>query len=144
MKIDLEYIKDILTVFIDAESAHITFADLKSADIPYDDNDDINQKFLFHYQILIDNELISLSTLEVGNLKNMGIYQSLDGQWGVVMKDLRLTQKGHDFAQSLANKEVFKKLKSEFKDFPFKVIFDSGRKLLEHTAKKKMDKLLES
>lgn len=144
MKIDLEYIKDILTVFIDAESAHITFADLKSADIPYDDNGDINQKFLFHYQILIDNELISLSTLEVGNLKNMGIYQSLDGQWGVVMKDLRLTQKGHDFAQSLANKEVFKKLKSEFKDFPFKVIFDSGRKLLEHVAKKKMDKLLES
>ncbi|MBB1282665.1 DUF2513 domain-containing protein [Pseudoalteromonas sp. SR41-1] len=144
MKIDLEYIKDILTVFNEAETAHITFADLKKAGIPHDENGDINQKFLFHYQILIDNELVSLSSLEIGNLKHMGVYQSLDGQWGVALKDLRLTQMDHDFAKSLTNKEVFSKLKSEFKDFSFKVIFDSGRKLLEHVAKKKMDKLLES
>ena len=109
----LEYIKDILTVFIEAETAHITFADLKKAGIPHDENGDINQKFLFHYQILIDNELVSLSSLEIGNLKHMGDFiKAWNGQWGVVLKDLRLTQTGHDFAKSLANKEVFSKLKS--------------------------------
>tara|TARA_R110001583_G_C5397870_1_gene385431 strand:+ start:368 stop:541 length:174 start_codon:yes stop_codon:yes gene_type:complete len=55
---------------------------------------------------------------------------------------MRLSQKGHDFAATLNNKEVFDKLKSEFKDMPFKTIFDGGQKLLNHFLKKRMDVLL--
>ncbi|MBB1369428.1 DUF2513 domain-containing protein [Pseudoalteromonas sp. SR45-4] len=145
MKIDIEYIKDILNVFLEAETAHITVNELKESGISYEGSDgDIDQKFLFHFQLLIENQLIGKQSLRYADLKDMGFQQCMGGEWSVCALDIRLTQTGHDFAQSLANKEVFSKLKSEFKDFPFKVIFDSGRKLLEHVAKKKMDKLLES
>lgn len=145
MKIDIEYIKDILDVFLNADTAHITVNDIKKSGISYvNANEDIDQKFLFHFQILIENELIGKQSLRYADLEGMGFVQCMGGEWSICPLDIRLTQNGHDFAQSLANKEVFTRLKSEFKDFPFKVIFDSGRKLLEHVAKKKMDKLLES
>jgi hypothetical protein len=76
-------------------------------------------------------------------LIDLGFYEMLSGEIEATEKPWRLTQKGHDFASSLNNKEVMMRLKSEFKDAPFKVIFDSGQKLLEHFMKKKLDDLLE-
>lgn len=50
MKIDLGYITNILTLFIDAEGGQITFTDLNNADISHDGSGEINQSFLLHYQ----------------------------------------------------------------------------------------------
>lgn len=145
MKIDIGYIRAILNVFLEAPTAHITIEDLKSSGIDYKDKSgDIDQKFLFHFQLLIENQLIGKQSLKYADLEAMGFVQCMGGDWAICALNLRLTQNGHDFAAALSNKEVFSKLKEEFKEFPFKVIFESSRKLLEHIAKKKMDELLKS
>jgi len=38
---------------------------------------------------------------------------------------------------------VFEKLKIEFKDAPFKVVFDGSQKLLQHYFKKKLNDILD-
>ncbi|MGR3042708.1 hypothetical protein ABMY36_22455 [Vibrio vulnificus] len=60
----------------------------------------------------------------------------------IVERDIRLTQKGHDFASALSNKEVLEKLKAELTNAPFRVLFDGSQKLLEHYLTKKLDALL--
>ncbi|CDT98147.1 conserved hypothetical protein [Vibrio coralliirubri] len=145
MRIDLDYFRQLLDVFIEAETAHITYADMKNSGITIfddEDNDIINQKFLFHLQLLIDNKLISTYDMACDSLRDFGISMYLDGEVGMCDADIRLTQAGHDFASSLHNKEVIEKLKSELKDMPFKIIFEGGQKLLQHYAKKKLDALL--
>ncbi|WP_201276843.1 hypothetical protein [Microbulbifer sp. ALW1] len=98
---------------------------------------------MFHIQIAIDNRLIASKSGSVYTISDIGMNESLDGMAYVSCIPIRLTQLGHDFACSLENKEVLEKLKSEFKDAPFKVVFEGGQKLLQHFAKKKLDALLE-
>ncbi|MNG32655.1 hypothetical protein D3C84_1187240 [compost metagenome] len=71
------------------------------------------------------------------------MHETLSGSSTLITLPVRLTQKGHDFACALHNKDVLIRLKSEFKDAPFKVIFDGGQRLLEHFMTKKLDDLLE-
>ena len=104
--------------------------------------DDLSEKFIFHMQLCIDNSLISNDKQECSNLESIGIGSNKHNRY-IIDVPMRLSQKGHDFAVTLNNKEVFEKLKSEFKDMPFKAMFDGGQKLLNHFLKKKMDILLE-
>ncbi|WP_259515499.1 DUF2513 domain-containing protein [Shewanella baltica] len=101
------------------------------------------EKFIFHLQILMDNQLISDRNLYLSGLDSIGITMGLSGKPIIVNKDIRLTQRGHDFASALGKQEVFEKLKTEFKDAPFKVVFDGSQKLLQHFFKKKLNGIID-
>jgi hypothetical protein len=143
MRIDLDYMAAILAVFLDSEKAHIDFDDIQSSGLQISTHDQLDEKFIFHLQLALDNQLLGKRTGPAFNLNDIGISQSIDGMDSICITPIRLTQTGHDFACTLNNKEVLLKLKSEFKDAPFKVIFDGGQKLLQHFMTKKLDTLLE-
>ncbi|ASP49785.1 DUF2513 domain-containing protein [Cognaticolwellia beringensis] len=141
MKIDLEFYKSLFSAFLESESAHITYKDLIESGVEVGIEDNLNEKFIFHMQLCIDNDLITNEKQECYNLESLGIGSNKSNRY-IIDVSMRLSQKGHDFAATLNNKEVFDKLKSEFKDMPFKTIFDGGQKLLNHFLKKRMDVLL--
>ena len=146
MKIDLGYISKILTVFLESENAHINIKHFSDAGIVIQSETErskLNEQFLFHFQILVENRLVSNRDLVTGSLKPLGIQFGAHGDVSLSIIELRLTQNGHDFASALNNKEVLQKLKSELKDAPFKTVFDGSQKLLEHFFKKKLNVLLE-
>lgn len=143
MKIDLIYFSKLLKVFLESDSAHLTVTDFQNSETPLTDPDgNLDQNFIFHIQLAIDNDLIGLMNRDHVTLKNIGISIGFNGSVVLVKTPIRLTQKGHDFASALNNSEVLKRIKSEFKDAPFKSIFDGSQKLLEHLLKKKLDSLL--
>jgi len=144
MRTDLEYFASILNVFLDSDRAHVDLEDFQKANIEVVSGEQkYNEKFVFHMQLAVDNNLIGLRDGPVAGVKNIGLKESLDELAYPALIPIRLTQNGHDFASALNNKEVLTKLKSEFKDAPFKVVFDGGQKLLQHLMKKKLDNLLE-
>jgi len=145
MKIDIDYIAKILDVFIKADTSHISIPDLESNGINLCHEEapkKINEKFLFHIQLMVENGLVSNQDLYFNGLKSIGIIMGGGGGVNLTGVPIRLTQQGHDFAKALNNKDVLLKLKDELKDAPFKVIFDGSQKLLTHFLKKKLDSLL--
>ena len=143
MKIDLDYMAELLKVYLDSKSAHVDLNDLINSDIEVKSEDSFSEKFIFHMELALDNQLIGTRNGPAYALKDIGISFSANGMAICWIVPLRLTQLGHDFAATLANKEVLEKLKTEFKDAPFKFIFDGGQKLLQHFLKKKLDSILE-
>ena len=142
MKIDLEYYKKLFSAFLESDQAHITYEDLINAGVEVSIEDELSEKFIFHMQLCIENCLITNDKQECSNLESIGIGGNKSNSY-IIDIPMRLSQSGQDFAATLNNKEVFDKLKSEFKDMPFKTIFDGGQKLLNHLLKKKLDVLLE-
>lgn len=143
MQIDLDYMARMLGVFIEAETAHISLREMERSGIQVAGDRGIDEKFLFHFQLAAENGLISNQDIEVKGLKSLGITIGAGGGVSLASTPIRLTQSGHDFAKALKNKEVLGKLRSELKDAPFSVIFESSQKLLEHFLKKRLDQLLE-
>ena len=146
MKIDLGYTSRILTVFLESENAHVNINHFSDAGIVVQSETErarLNEEFLFHFQILVENSLISNRELVTGSLKPLGIQFGSRGDVSLSIIELRLTQSGHDFASALNNKEVLQKLKLELKDAPFKTVFEGSQKLLQHFFKKKLNDLLE-
>lgn len=146
MKIDLDYMADLLNVFVDSSKAQITISTFEECGIPVESTDAasssaLDENFLFHIQLALENQLVSNQKLESHNLESLGIIMYARGV-GLTERPIRLTQKGHDFANALDNKEVLSRLKNEFKNAPFKVVFDTSQKLFEHVLKKKLDSLL--
>ncbi|MFA0145328.1 DUF2513 domain-containing protein [Vibrio lentus] len=145
MKIDLSYFSSILNVFLDAKTSHITILDFETNDMRIESEhlaNHLDEKFLFHLQLALENNLISNQKLRSSDLSSIGIKMGANGHVVLIGTPIRLTQQGHDFATALANKEVLTRIKEELKDAPFKVIFDGSQKLLEHLMKKKLDVLL--
>lgn len=142
MRVDLEFFGSLFGVFLESEKAHIDFNDISNAGVEIEVNGKLSEKFIFHLQLALDNQLIGKRSGPTYNLKDIGIMQSLNGS-SMSPVPLRLTQNGHDFSLALNNKEVMDKLKTEFKDAPFKSVFDGGQKLLQHYMKKKLDSIME-
>ncbi|CAK3017352.1 DUF2513 domain-containing protein [Vibrio crassostreae] len=143
MRIDVQYISSLLSVFLDSEKAHITLSAFETAGVKIytDDRKGLDEKFIFHAQLLVENGLVSDKDLRSESLNTFGISYNKSGGF-IVERDIRLTQKGHDFASALNNKEVLEKLKTELTNAPFRVLFDGSQKLLEHYLTKKLDALL--
>ena len=144
MKIDLDYIANILDIFIEADSAHISILYLKDKGIDLDNVDHpekINENFIFHIQLMAENSLISDENLTFNGLRSIGISIGAGGGCTISGTPIRLTQSGHDFAKALVNKEILSRLKNELKDAPFKTIFDGSQKLLNHYLKSKIDSI---
>ncbi|AYV19835.1 DUF2513 domain-containing protein [Vibrio mediterranei] len=141
MRIDLDYMKALLVPFLESENAHITAQDWESAGITIKEQGKMNEKFLFHLTLLVENGLISNDALESYDLESVGVISYLSGEKAMAIRPLRLTQNGHDFATILENSEALQRLKSDFKNMTFDVIFDTGKTLMSAFAKKKLNDL---
>lgn len=143
MKIDLDYMRKVVDVFINAPTATIELSDLEKAGINFESVENQNKfddEFMFHFSLLVENGLISNVKLEGYDLKALGLQVGYTHDCYSSVP-LRLTQSGHDFASMLNQNEVFENLKSNFKEMPFEVMIDAGKSLATAFMKKKVAEL---
>lgn len=130
MKIEHEYLKNLLEACQDSKKPTFDIEDLKAAGF---DNSD--PKFEFHMRILTDQGFIEQDNGDTG----FGLSKSLDGSfltWSVL--PLRLTASGHQFIEALSNKEVWTVIKSGFADASITTLKKVAIDLLEGFARKKI------
>lgn len=143
MSPDIDYTARLLEVFISATNSHMSIKDFEDFGITISGQSGLDEEFLFHLQLALENGLISNRDLQFNGLKSIGIIIGGGSSVTLTSTPIRLTQRGHDFAKSLQHKEILLKLKTELKDAPFKTIFEGSQKMLEHYLKKKLDALTE-
>lgn len=145
MKVDLDYLSKILNVFLESDKAHIDILTINKSGISIIESESrkLDEKFIFHMQNALENGLISDKDLRINGLATIGISLGINSHGTFSNVPIRLTQKSHDFASAIHNKEILLKLKSELKDAPFRVIFDGSQKLIQHYLKKKLGSLIE-
>ena len=133
MKVDQEYLKLILNTFIESPRSFIWVADLMERGIEMDD------KFLFHIQILEDQDLIEA----LDKKSDLGYEITLGGEYRWQSRPLRLTASGHEFVEAMNKSEIWEIIKEEFKDSSLSTIKSAATILLKAFAKKQIDKYLE-
>ncbi|HXU93296.1 MAG TPA: DUF2513 domain-containing protein [Gallionella sp.] len=134
MKIDQEYLKQLLEAFESADRPFIDLNDIEKAGLTENEH-----AFVFHMQILDDKNLIQQANGDPG----FGLQHGVGGDeyyWSVI--PLRLTADGHEFLEALRNEEVWSQLKANFKDASIDTLWGVSRQLLEGYAKKKVRELL--
>ncbi|MGR6863426.1 hypothetical protein ACU5EH_25520 [Aliivibrio salmonicida] len=145
MKIDLDYMRKMLDVFIDNPKAVTTYEDLEKVGIKMSSVENpskFDDTFIFHISLLVENGFISNMQLETHSLKAIGL-QINYGHDGYSSTDMRLTNKGIDFAHLLNQSEVFENLKANFKSAPFEIMLSAGKELASGFMKKKVKEILE-
>ncbi|XYK68112.1 DUF2513 domain-containing protein [Serratia nematodiphila] len=136
MKIDQQYLKDLLIAFEETEGHDTSIDDLKKKGYDVDSSD-----FIFHMRLLDDNKFITRIDGEPG-FGHLHI-QHLNGfKYRWISMPLRLTSNGHDFIDALRQKEVWNSLKKEFKDVTsIQSLFGISKGLAAGFAKKKISNL---
>lgn len=105
MKLDAEYLKQLLTAFQGAPNPTTDIRELEGAGLSIDD-----PKFEFHMMLLHDGDFVESESRSGG----IGLSKSADGsiEWSVI--PLRLTASGHEFAEAMGNSKVLQTLKKSF------------------------------
>ncbi|MEI7341438.1 MULTISPECIES: DUF2513 domain-containing protein [Pectobacterium] len=135
MKIDQQYLKDLLIAFEDTEGPDTMLDELESAGYNRDDSN-----FIFHMRLLYDNGLI----VRIDGKQGFGHeYHSRIGGHGYmwIPVPLRLTVRGHDFITDLRQKEVWQTIKNNFKDEGISTLMGLSKSLAMGFAKKKIKDL---
>lgn len=129
MKIEIEYIKNLLGIVI--EHDHPDFRIDHISIKPLWVNDEKLNKLVFHMEIMEDQGLIESPT----TLSGIGFSRMGNGEFIVNIIPLRLTASGHQFAADLSKPGVIDQLTTSFKDIgpaeTIKVVFALGKKALE-------------
>ena len=133
MKIDQEYLKTILNTFIESPHSFIWIAAIEERGIEIDD------KFLFHMQILEDQEFIEC----LDKMSDLGYEITLGGQFEWKSRPLRLTAAGHEFVDAINHAEIWDVLQAEFRDASLSTLKSAAKSLLLAFAKKQLNKYLE-
>lgn len=97
----------------------------------------MKKKFIFHLQILEDQHFI-----EGQDKGGLGYSITPYGKtsWSVI--PLRLTAQGHEFIESIQNKEIWNTIKSDFKGASLNTLWSVSKQLLESYTKKKVESLI--
>ncbi len=101
MRTDLDYTKTLLKPFLETDRAYITLNTWVEQGVNIESEIEpgkINDKFIHHVSLLVENGLISNRKLETYDLKAIGIQFGVNGHVVLNSTDIRLTQKGIDFA----------------------------------------------
>ncbi|GAB5098162.1 DUF2513 domain-containing protein [Caballeronia sp. HLA56] len=103
MRIDHDCIKRIIEIVLDHPGPTFTIKDFEAAGLSYR-----TPEFEFHMKLFDDQQLI-----EQDEDAGFGLTKSIDGyaSWSVL--PLRLTSRGHDFAEAISEKTVWEKVKKE-------------------------------
>ena len=84
MKPNLDYYSKLLAVFTDAETANISLQDISQAGIIVAEEAGLNEEFLFHTQLAIDNQLIARKEGAAQSMRDLGVNETIDGYVTVV------------------------------------------------------------
>jgi hypothetical protein len=122
MKIDQDYLKELLKVCQASEMPTFDIEDLKAAGFDYNDT-----RFEFHMMILTDHGEIERDDGDPG----FGLKKGIDGFLSWSALPLRLTASGHQFIEALSNPEVWATLNRDFKDASIATLETVSLKLLE-------------
>lgn len=133
LKIDQDYLKLMLNTFVEAPRSFIWVNALLDKGMAMDD------KFLFHIQILEDQKLIEC----LDKMSDLGYEITLGGEYKWHSRPLRLTAAGHEFAEAMNQSEIWEILKHEFKDASLSTLKSAASTLLKAFAKKQINKYLE-
>ena len=133
MRIDQDYLKSLLTTFLESADSFSELRHFQKRGI------EVDQKFLFHMQLLEDQSFVE--PLNKG--EGLGYVVALGGNFEWISKPLRLTASGHEFAEALNRKEVWEMLKSGFKDASLSTLATASKELLTAFAKKQAKKYFE-
>ncbi|VEI70659.1 Uncharacterised protein [Serratia quinivorans] len=133
MRINQEYIKNLLLAFEDNSGPETDINEL--ADQGFDYNTD---EFIFHIRLLYEQGMIARADGGGG----FGLSARADDgySWGAM--PLRLTTSGHEFITNLRQKEVWETVKTEFKDVAsIQSLIGIAKSLATGFAKKKIKDL---
>jgi hypothetical protein len=133
MKIDQDYLRQILEALEDAPDPTTDILKLKDFGVDYE-----TDIFLFHAELLLDQSLLERADRRPG----LGVSRGIDGHLSWAVLPLRLTSAGHDFIENLRNKEVWATIKSGFKGASISTLTAVSKQLAEGFAKQKVEKLL--
>jgi len=134
MKIDQEYLKDLLNTFSESPRSFIWVEDFINRGIELDD------KFLFHVQILEDQDFIEC----LDKKSDIGYEITLGGNFEWRSRPLRLTAAGHEFCEALNRPEIWDILVNEFRDASISTLKSAATNLLLAFAKKQVNKYFET
>ncbi|MGH1484983.1 MAG: DUF2513 domain-containing protein [Cellvibrionaceae bacterium] len=134
MKQDNSYIRELLIAV--EEISGIDFDINSIQNLGYDINE---EKFIYHFRLIADQQLVTPAS-------NTGYGFGYDGQhnfsWNSVVP-FRISARGHEFLSAVTKNEVWEKMKTDFSDASISLVVQSGLKLAEGWAKKKVSALLE-
>jgi hypothetical protein len=133
MKIDQDYLREILNTFTESSKSFIWLEDLTRKGIEIDD------KFLFHIQILEDQHFVEC----LDKRSDIGYEITLGGNFEWNSRPLRLTASGHEFTEAINRPEIWDILRQEFKDASLSTLKSAATSLLVAFAKKQVNKYLE-
>lgn len=133
MKIDQDYLKDILNTFLESPRSFVWVADIMDKGIAMDD------KFLFHMQILEDQHFIEC----LDKTSQLGYEITLGGAFKWQSRPLRLTASGHEFVEAINRSEIWDIIRQEFKDSSLSTLKSAASTLLMALAKKQLNKYFE-
>lgn len=133
MKIGHEYLKGLLEAFECSDKPETDIQKLHDLGFSYQ-----TPEFLFHMRLLDDRNLIARTDGDSG----FGFFESADdgGSWALL--PLRLTANGHDFLEAIRNKEVWKALKTGFKDASIGTLVTVSKELFNRILAKQLDKYI--
>jgi hypothetical protein len=127
MKIDYEYVKEILDVFLNSDTPTIdcdSFLVLRKGD---------DSKLIFHLKLLQDKNLI-VGAIESGE---MGITLRMNNiYYFSSILPWRLTADGHDFAYAITKPSILNVVQEKFKSGGLSVVIDVVKKIVEKQAEK--------
>ena len=131
MRVDYDYLHDLLKVFIEQEKAVLTYKDFSE----YSTKD--LQKFCLHMRLLSDQGLV---VNVIKDSSELGIKFDLnDGGYYLIEAPWRLTSQGYDFAATLTKPELFALVRDRMKNDGISAVVDISKGF----AKKKLEQLLE-
>ena len=134
MKQDNSYIRELLISFEEIEGIDFDINQIKSRGYDID-----NDKFIFHFRLIAEQKLVIPAA-------NTDYGFGYDGQhnfnWQSVVP-FRISSRGHEFLSAIRKDDVWDKIKSDFSDASIGLVIDSGLKLAEGWAKKKIKSFLE-
>ena len=131
MRVDQEYLKAMLNVFLESKNHYTELSEFKKSGFDLLDN-----KFLFHFKILEDQGFVE-SCVEN---RRLGYQVSDDGQARWDSNIIRLTAAGHDFAESMNKTEIFEVLSKDFKNASVETLSTVAKELMLGFAKKQIKK----
>lgn len=134
MKIDHDYIKEILTAIEQQEKARPFLEEiLETMSL-----DGLTEKFLLHYEVLFDYGFIQSLTAN----GSLGIDVDSSGEIYWSDAPIRLTATGHEFIEALNQSDIWSVIKSEFRESSIKTIFKVATDLAQGIAKKQVEQIL--
>lgn len=141
MDIDYKYIKQVLS-------------EIKESQCPYTDSDEIYNKyldgnaeveknFIFHWHLIIENNLISSNLGPIHDLKSSGLVPSPQNPMNFmsIRRQLRLTNVGIEFLSSLEEPQILNVIVDKCKNEGFPAVLEITKQLSIKLLTKKLESI---